>query len=159
MMTRIAREKRRRSEAKTYAPAYWLTGDQAIGASEYIEREDVSRLMAMMGEGSEVPRSSEAISMPLIGELVNLLAQENIAIPQGKRVENAIVFMIGREEASAMRASIEHFIAEALDEDLAEADSFVLYVGETELVRRGLEYLTRAMAILDGYQSVVIFVR
>ncbi len=147
------------------APAFWLSEDQTLLLKPYILEERSKRgdeiLASILDEAVEVPGRPSGVETTLFGELLNFLANHGIRTPRGCRSQRGIVSLLDRHEAGRIEHQLRDFAANATDALLAEETSLtlVLYRGEPELVRQGMQYLLDALQLPRDRSSLLLIMR
>lgn len=162
-MSKITRSRRRREPVTTptEAPAYWVKNKQMASIERYAvdgSNELIAELIRK--DAKAVPREDgDGIETTLVGELLNLLANAGVPLPRGNPSGYGILIALDPSESAVVREGIDNFMENAGDDTLSGDPALVLYSEEPDLVRRGIEYLKKALRIPSGYDALLLLAR
>jgi hypothetical protein len=156
------RTRERPREEWSDAPAYWISEAAVIEIEQAFNDENLDRLIrAIKTESLEVPRDSDDVATTLYGEFLNLIANNGVKLPKGRTSPYGIILVVDRTDAQESLSSLQRFVATATDELLSDPHitSLILYNGEPELVRKGIDHLSRGLDIPPDYAALVLVLR
>ena len=148
-----------RNWTQTSTPGYWLARDEFDHAVEFLEQGDSSGLARMSLTDS--PPSDERVNLALVGDVLMLLAEHGISLPgyYHLREPGIIVNAISEADAEAASEPIRSFLRQATTETLAggSGTGLSLYVGEPDVVRKGIEYILGMLEIPERFRGLLLF--
>jgi hypothetical protein len=126
---------------------------------QYAEEGNISGLAEIVGDGAQAVPGANDVETTLVGELLNLLANGGVTLPEAHRTSYGILLTLDPAESAALEDGIDRFMQVTAEETLASDRSLILYSQEPDLVRRGIAYLRRGLKIPSGYDALLLLGR
>jgi hypothetical protein len=143
-------------------PLYWIAEDEWNALHDAIARADVHTTFSIFGESTTVPRTSNDVSIPLLGEVLNLLANNGVMFGAVRNLgvfPGGLALTVPRDEAPDGLTALNAFAAKATTEMLADSElehGMILHANEPDLVRAALLYIAEGLQIPAAYAGLVI---